>query len=47
MLKEINIEVIIPTVLNDKFDNNLHGYKNDDNWIDKIFPNVSMHDCKK
>lgn len=47
MLKEINIEVIIPTVLNDKFDNNLHGYKNDDNWIDKFFPNVSMRDCKK
>jgi hypothetical protein len=47
MLKEINIEVIIPTVLNDKIDNNLHEYKNDDNWIDKFFPNVSMRDCKK
>ena len=47
MLKEINCEVIVPTVLSDNFDKNLHDYKNYDVWIDKFFPNVSVRDYKK
>ena len=47
MLNEINMEAVVPTVLSDNFDNNLHDYKNGDNWIDKFFNNVSVRDCKR
>ncbi len=46
MLDENNIKVIVPTVLVDKFDKNLHEYKNGDTWIDKYFPDISTRDYK-
>lgn len=41
MLDELNMEVFVPKVLEDKFDENLYDYENSDVWIDKYFPNIS------
>ena len=47
MLNEINMEVIVPTVLMDNFDQNLHDYENGSVWIDRYFPNIDARDYKK
>jgi hypothetical protein len=41
MLDELHMEVFVPKVLEDKFDENLYDYENSDVWIDKYFPNIS------
>jgi hypothetical protein len=44
LLDGINMEVIVPTVLVDKFDENLHNFENCDIWINKFFDNVRRAD---
>ncbi len=46
MLNEVNMEVVVPAVLEDKFDSNLHDYKNSETWIDYYFTDLSLRDYK-